>query len=51
MCLIIATLLLVYAIVAFSKGNVLVGSVALAASLFFAGLMAYNIKKVRDSKR
>ena len=51
MCLIIATLLLVYAVVAFTKGDLAVGSAALAASLFFIGLMVWNIKKVRDSRR
>ncbi|GEM_PF-5978272 len=50
MCLIIAIIALVYAVVSFYAHNYINASLSLAVSLFFAALMAYNIKKTYDSR-
>jgi len=53
MCLIIAFVSLVYAVVAFNAGNYASGSVAMVVALFFTGLLIKNIsdvKKIRQDR-
>ena len=54
MCLIIAFVSMVYAIVALNAGNYTAGGVAIVIGLFFTGLLIKNIadvKKMRQEKK
>ena len=51
MCLIIAFVSIVYAVVAFNAGNYAVGSIAIVIALFFTALLVKNVTDVKKMRQ